>query len=217
MASINSLLDIDEERGVELNARDLLAEKGKDKKVVIISHFPFVDGLRGISRDLKVIEKNFREGDLTEEQADVFLPEADVVGVTGSALTNHTMDRLLSMCNPPMWLYWAIRHPYRLSCLNMARMLSQGLCLLTVCKPSAGQSGHQLQTDMGYNAPHYTQMICDDLIRFAEAGTTGHCSMSAVSRSIFSKIASHEMRRNGIGTLSEVAVFLSWLRPKNRL
>jgi uncharacterized protein (DUF4213/DUF364 family) len=42
--------------------------------------------------DLKVIEKNPREGDVTEEQADVFLAEADVVRVTGSALTNHTMD-----------------------------------------------------------------------------------------------------------------------------
>ena len=32
--------------------------KGKDTKVVIVGHLPFVNGLRGISRDLKVIEKN---------------------------------------------------------------------------------------------------------------------------------------------------------------
>ena len=99
MASINSLVEVDQERCVELNAGDLLAEKGKDKKVVIVGHFPFVNALGGVSRELTVIEKNPREGDLTEEQADIFLPEADVVGVTGSALTNHTIDHLLSICN----------------------------------------------------------------------------------------------------------------------
>ncbi|MFZ1020190.1 MAG: DUF364 domain-containing protein [Halobacteriota archaeon] len=104
MASINSLIEVDGEQCVELNAGDLLAEKGKDKKVVIVGHFPFVSGLRGISRELNVIEKNPRDGDLTEEQADVFLPEADVVGVTGSALTNHTMDHLLSVCNPKAYV-----------------------------------------------------------------------------------------------------------------
>jgi hypothetical protein len=100
LASINSLIEVDEERCVELNGRELLAEKGKDKKVVIVGHFSFIDTLRGISSELTVIEKNPREGDLAEENADVFLPEAEVVGVTGSALTNHTMDHLLSMCNP---------------------------------------------------------------------------------------------------------------------
>jgi len=100
LASINSLIEVDKEQCVELNGGDLLVEKGKDKKVVIVGHFPFIDELRGISSELTVIEKNPREGDLAEEHADVFLPEADVVGVTGSALTNHTMDHLLSICNP---------------------------------------------------------------------------------------------------------------------
>ena len=100
LASINSLIEVDKERCVELNGGDLLVEKGKGKNVVIIGHFPFIDKLRGISSELTIIEKNPREGDLAEENADVFLPEADVVGVTGSALTNHTMDHLLSICNP---------------------------------------------------------------------------------------------------------------------
>ncbi|MGB9370341.1 MAG: DUF364 domain-containing protein [Halobacteriota archaeon] len=100
LASINSLIEVDKERCVELNGGDLLVKKGKGKKVVIIGHFPFIDKLRGISSELTIIEKNPREGDLAEENADVFLPEADVVGVTGSAMTNHTMDHLLSICNP---------------------------------------------------------------------------------------------------------------------
>jgi uncharacterized protein len=45
MASINSVIKVGEERCVELNAGDLLAEKGKDEKVVIVGHFPFINGL----------------------------------------------------------------------------------------------------------------------------------------------------------------------------
>jgi uncharacterized protein (DUF4213/DUF364 family) len=104
MASINSLIEVDEERCVELNAGDLLTEKGKDKTVVIVGHFPFINRLRSISRELIVIEKNPHKGDLTEENADVFLPDADVVGVTGTALTNHTIDHLLSVCNPKAYV-----------------------------------------------------------------------------------------------------------------
>ena len=100
MASINSLLEIDEARCAELNAGTLLTEMAKDKKVVIVGHFPFLNKLKGIAKELRVVEKNPREGDLSEDEADVILPDADVVGITGTALTNHTMDHLLSLCNP---------------------------------------------------------------------------------------------------------------------
>jgi len=100
MAALNSLIEIDELRCVELNAGDLIEEKAKDKRVVIVGHFPFLNKIKDIAKDLHVIEKNPREGDLEECHADVLLPEADVIGITGTALTNHTMDRLLSLCNP---------------------------------------------------------------------------------------------------------------------
>ena len=58
----------------------------------------------GILRELQVIEKNPREGDLTEENVEIYLPKADAVGVTGAALTNHTMDHLLSICNPQAYV-----------------------------------------------------------------------------------------------------------------
>lgn len=100
MASINSLLEINEGQCVELNAGDLIAEKAKDRKVVIVGHFPFLNKIKKIAKELHTIEKNPREGDLGEEEADATLPEADVLGITGTALTNHTMDHLLSLCNP---------------------------------------------------------------------------------------------------------------------
>lgn len=100
MATINSLIEVDEQHCVELNASTLIAEKCQDKKAAIIGHFPFVPDLRKIARELWVIEKNPRDGDLAETEAGNLIPQADVVGITGTAFTNHTIERLLAMCNP---------------------------------------------------------------------------------------------------------------------
>jgi hypothetical protein len=100
MATINSLLEIDDSRCRELNAGKLVAEKGADKSVVIVGHFPFVAKLRNVTSDLRVIENNPHEGDYNEAEAEIFIPDAEVVAITGTALTNHTMEALLAMCNP---------------------------------------------------------------------------------------------------------------------
>jgi uncharacterized protein len=100
MATINSLLEIDEGRCQSLNARDLIIEKGKNRRVAIVGHFPFVPKLREVVKELWVIEKHPREGDLGEGEAERFIPEADVVGITGTAFTNHTIEQLLNLCNP---------------------------------------------------------------------------------------------------------------------
>ena len=104
MATINSLLEIDEERCDSLNAGDLIAEKGKDKSVAIVGHFPFIPKLREIVKELWVIEKNPREGDFTEAETGNLIPQADVVGITGTAFTNHTIERLLKLCCPEAYI-----------------------------------------------------------------------------------------------------------------
>jgi uncharacterized protein (DUF4213/DUF364 family) len=100
MATINSLIDIDKTHCVKLNAGDLLAEKGRGKRVAIVGHFPFTSKLHEATRELWVIEKNPREGDFTEDQAENLIPRADVVGITGTAFTNHTIEHLLELCSP---------------------------------------------------------------------------------------------------------------------
>ena len=100
MATINSLLEIDEGRCRELNAGDLIAEKGRGRKVAIIGHVPFIPKLREIARELWVIEKNPQEGDFTEAETEDLVPQADIVGITGTAFTNHTIEQLLKLCNP---------------------------------------------------------------------------------------------------------------------
>jgi len=104
MAAINSLLEINEEECKELNARDLISQKGTGKKVAIVGHFPFVPQLKENVKELWVIEKNPREGDRTEAEAKDFIPQADVVGITGTAFTNHTIEQLLGLCNPKAYV-----------------------------------------------------------------------------------------------------------------
>lgn len=98
MATINSLIEIEEQRCTELNAGDLLFRKGEGKKVAIIGHFPFIPRLRTVVSKLWVIERNPQEGDFTEAESEGLLPQSDVVGITGSAFTNQTIERLLRLC-----------------------------------------------------------------------------------------------------------------------
>jgi len=98
MATINSLLEVDEGHCLALNAADLIAEKGKDKRVALIGHFPFVPRLRQTAKEVWVVERYARDGDVGEEQAEHLVPQADVVGVTGTAFTNHTIEHLLALC-----------------------------------------------------------------------------------------------------------------------
>jgi uncharacterized protein (DUF4213/DUF364 family) len=100
MATINSLLEVDENLCVELNARDFLLERGQDKKVALVGHFPFIAQLRGAVKRLWVVEKYPAEEEVPAEAAEEVIPLADIVAITGTTLINHTLDHLLSLCRP---------------------------------------------------------------------------------------------------------------------
>jgi hypothetical protein len=98
LAAINSLLEVDEARCVERNAGDLLIERGRDRRVALIGHFPFVPALREAAAQLSVLELRPRPGDTPAGEAELALPKADVVAITGSAFINHTLEHLLALC-----------------------------------------------------------------------------------------------------------------------
>lgn len=100
MAAINSLLEIDEASCLEVNAAEVILEKGAGRRVAVVGHFPFLPRVRERAKELWVIEKNQEEGDFPEHRAEDLIPRADVVAVTGTALTNHTLPRLLELCRP---------------------------------------------------------------------------------------------------------------------
>jgi uncharacterized protein (DUF4213/DUF364 family) len=98
MATINSLMEIDEALCSEVNAFDILAEQGAGNEVAVVGHFPFVPKLKEIARKLWVIEQRPRAGDLEADKAADILPRCQVVGITGAAFINHTVESLLELC-----------------------------------------------------------------------------------------------------------------------
>jgi uncharacterized protein (DUF4213/DUF364 family) len=95
MAAINSLIEVEEERCVEKNASQILIEEGGGKDVGIVGHFPFIPEIRRKARNLWVLEQRPKKGDLGPESAQEILPRCDIVGITGTAFINHTLEELL--------------------------------------------------------------------------------------------------------------------------
>ncbi len=96
LAAINSLLDIDLSLCREVNAAEVLLEEGRDRRVCVVGHFPFIPRLREKAGKLWVLERRLRIGDLPAEEAARVIPQADLLAVTGTALINGTMDGLLA-------------------------------------------------------------------------------------------------------------------------
>jgi uncharacterized protein (DUF4213/DUF364 family) len=97
MATINSLIDIDETKCDAENALDVLIEKGEGKDIAVVGHFPWIPKLRQVARKLWVLEQRPQAGDLPAEAAEDILPRADVVAITGTSLINHTAEKLLDL------------------------------------------------------------------------------------------------------------------------
>jgi len=98
LAAINSLLEVDEAGCVELNAGDLLIERGRGRRVVLVGHFPFVPALREAAARLDVLELRPQPGDTPAEEAQALVPQADIVAITGSACINRSLEGLLGLC-----------------------------------------------------------------------------------------------------------------------
>lgn len=99
-ATINSLLEVDTASAVEVDAGELLIQHGAGKNIALVGHFPFIPQLRKSTKNLWILEKHPVEGEYPASAAPDLIPQADVVALTGSALINHTLDRLLSLCQP---------------------------------------------------------------------------------------------------------------------
>jgi uncharacterized protein (DUF4213/DUF364 family) len=57
IAALNSLIEVDESQMEQINAAEVIARESRDKNLVIIGHFPFVDRMKTIARNCWVIEK----------------------------------------------------------------------------------------------------------------------------------------------------------------
>jgi hypothetical protein len=96
MAAINSLFPIPE-NVINLKAQDLILKYGKGKNVAVIGHFQFVEKIRSEFRNLWVLEKNPKPGDLPAESAGDIIPEADFIAITATTLINGTCAGILKL------------------------------------------------------------------------------------------------------------------------
>lgn len=97
-AAFNALLEVDETSCVEVNAEQVILERGTGRRVAIVGHFPFVERARRAVEECWVLELIPRPGDVSAERAVEILPQADVVALTGTSLINHTFDDLIGLC-----------------------------------------------------------------------------------------------------------------------
>lgn len=100
LAAINALLPPRPAAWTNVNASELLAERGAGKRVVVVGHFPFVDALRERVGTLWVLELFPRPGDLPASAAAEVVPQADVLAITATTLLNHTFDSLMALRRP---------------------------------------------------------------------------------------------------------------------
>lgn len=100
VATLNSLLEVDEARVVELDAVDLLRKRGACQRVALVGHFPFIRRLRPSVKELWVLEERPLPDEHPAEAATHLIPQADVVAITATTLINGTLDGLLGLCRP---------------------------------------------------------------------------------------------------------------------
>jgi uncharacterized protein (DUF4213/DUF364 family) len=100
LAAINALLPLDESTWVDLNASDVIAERGSNKHVALVGHFPFIPRLHECVGQLSVLELRPQGDDLPSSAAPQIIPQADVVALTSVTLMNKTFDGLMRLCHP---------------------------------------------------------------------------------------------------------------------
>jgi uncharacterized protein len=100
IATLNALLEVDAPRCLEMNAADLIAERGARRCIAVVGHFPFVSRLREVAEIVWVLELSPGDGDRPAAEAPQLLPQADVVALTGTSLLNKTFDGLMALCRP---------------------------------------------------------------------------------------------------------------------
>jgi uncharacterized protein (DUF4213/DUF364 family) len=99
IAAINSLIRVDAEKCVDQDGLQLVYDLGKGKNISVIGHFPFLERLKEVAKNLWIIEKHPQPGDITEEAGKDYLPKSDIVVISGTTLINHTCEGILGLCN----------------------------------------------------------------------------------------------------------------------
>jgi len=139
-AALNSLIETDDSKLTQINAADIISQKSQGKNLVVVGHFPFVDRVRELTKNCWVIEKKPFGDDFPEDAAKEFIPQADVVAITGTSLINHTISGLLSLCRASTLVLvlgsstplTPLLFDYGISYLSGSKIIDEDAAVLTV-------------------------------------------------------------------------------------
>ena len=95
-AALNALIPLKEYK--KMNVFDYISRIAKDyESIGVVGRFPFVHLLEGKIKEVRLFEIEPVEGELPVQAEEELLPECDLVIITGTAFTNHTLQRLLEI------------------------------------------------------------------------------------------------------------------------
>lgn len=94
LAALSSLID---PRGENVNVFDYIMSRAPGKTVTCIGRFPFYERLAEAAARSYLLEINPQAGELPPFAAEEVIPESDLVIITGTALINKTLERLLEL------------------------------------------------------------------------------------------------------------------------
>ena len=140
MAALNAALPLSKENAQELNASEIIFQKCPGKNVVIVGSFPFVNKIRQHAKNCWVIDKKEFVNSLPASASTEFIPRADIVAISGTALINHSMEDLLKLCHPrsliiilgpstPMHPLWYEQGVYAYSGTEIENPQTAALCV----------------------------------------------------------------------------------------
>lgn len=99
MAAVNAGIPHREELFTEVNAFEIIKEKGAGKTISVIGDFPFVGKLKKNASKVNVFEKKSGPGFYREEDMPEILPQSDLVVISGTTIFNHTLEGILDNCS----------------------------------------------------------------------------------------------------------------------
>ncbi len=85
---------------VKENLIDVINVRSEDKVAIVGLIRPFIEPLKKKAKELYILERSrpLQEGVYPDIACEELLPQSDIVIITGSALANGTLDRLLELC-----------------------------------------------------------------------------------------------------------------------
>ena len=94
VAAINSLIEPKGKRG---NVKKFVTDKARGKVVAVVGRFSFFEEIAAIARKSYLLEIDPVGSELPSFACEDVLPKSDLTLITGTALINHSLQRLLEL------------------------------------------------------------------------------------------------------------------------